>query len=670
MSQLIAPFVEGKYGWNYGESGWNSGMDENLVKFSFLFDRNIDAIVSSLPASVSGTAYYLSTDKRVYFSVNNTYYSSPVPKWFTLIVKSTGQTYQFNGTDLLSVSTGTQVETRLSSVEGTINSLGTAAFQPTSAFATSAQLDVVSAQANSYTDTLRTNLFSTTGTSLVGHSYISPTKILISDILNGLTVPATANGALGNGTDETSLLQSVISFLPSGATIDGLGKTFTVTKLLLKSNMRMRNIKLVTKANASPFDCPITIDGTGSAKSNIILEDVEINGNRSNQTSIVTPSAEDGGLHGIRVVGFCSNLYLNRVKVYAAGSYGILLFSSISAGPTDNTFVFNNIVIRDSSFNGCRAHGGASDSTFNFRFISVDLKDNGNDLAGSSGDPLTSGTRGARSAGNLYGTGWDFEGYGLGSAVAELYLLKVVALGNARNGILFFDQLDNRPAGFVARQKIWISDCYFDKGLDPASDGTALTFSSTITSKTLAPLYSQVYINNTRLDGSLTLRGCDNIQINGEVVHSTTAFYSLLDYATNIVLNVTTPGSSKSVNSSNSTWVSSKSSAISAGNPVLSLLSGTGTLGSIVVTPIGGTKGQYYRYSISAQWTGSAAGSPLFRITPAASGTLAYAPRFEIINSSTLIAVPTSYVTAVNYAKFTDPGSVMFYIQAVVDVVA
>ena len=101
MTQLISPFVEGKYGWSFGESGWNSGMDENLLKFSFLFDKNIDGIVSSLPAAVSGSSYFLTTDNRVYFVVGSVYYSTPIPKWFVINLKSNGTTYQFNGTALV-----------------------------------------------------------------------------------------------------------------------------------------------------------------------------------------------------------------------------------------------------------------------------------------------------------------------------------------------------------------------------------------------------------------------------------------------------------------------------------------------------------------------------------------------------------------------------------------
>ena len=153
MTQQTSPFTETKYGWNFGESGWNTGMDENLVKFSFLFDRNINGIVNTLPSAVTGTAYFLTTDNRVYFSINNSWMSSPVPKWFIFTLRTTGATYQFNGTALQLIPNNSDLNTNISAIQATISSLGTAAYRPETYFATTSQLDVASAQANSYTDT-------------------------------------------------------------------------------------------------------------------------------------------------------------------------------------------------------------------------------------------------------------------------------------------------------------------------------------------------------------------------------------------------------------------------------------------------------------------------------------------------------------------------------------
>lgn len=165
MPQQQAPWLEGKYGWNFGEGGWNTGMDQNLLKFSFMFDRNVDSIVASLPAAVNGQAHYLTTDNRLYFAVGTTYFSTPVPKWFIIVERSTGQTYQYNGTTLVQVDSPAQLDTRLDDVELTVASLGTAAFEDIEFFTTQAELDIAVANSAEYTDSLRDDVADTTLTS-------------------------------------------------------------------------------------------------------------------------------------------------------------------------------------------------------------------------------------------------------------------------------------------------------------------------------------------------------------------------------------------------------------------------------------------------------------------------------------------------------------------------
>lgn len=152
MPQQQSPFLEGKYGWNFGEGGWNTGMDENLLKFSFMFDRNVDGIVGSLPSAVNGESYFLTTDNRLYFAVGTTWYSSPVPKWFEFKIRSSGDVYQFNGTAAVQVESPAGLDSRLDAVELTLSTLGTAAFEDVEFFATQPELDVVEANAQAYTD--------------------------------------------------------------------------------------------------------------------------------------------------------------------------------------------------------------------------------------------------------------------------------------------------------------------------------------------------------------------------------------------------------------------------------------------------------------------------------------------------------------------------------------
>lgn len=168
MAQQQSPWLETAYGWAYGENGWNTGMDSNLLKFSVLFDRNVDSVVASLPAAVNGQVHYNTSDNRLYFAVNTTYFSSPVPKWFILADRSTGGAWQFDGSALTQVDSPSSINTRLEAVELTVSTLGTAAFEDVSAFATQAELDIVEGQAQTYTDNLRADLLAGNGSGIVG----------------------------------------------------------------------------------------------------------------------------------------------------------------------------------------------------------------------------------------------------------------------------------------------------------------------------------------------------------------------------------------------------------------------------------------------------------------------------------------------------------------------
>ena len=176
MSQQLSPWLEGAYGWNFGESNWNTGIDNNQLKFSFMFDRNIEGLVASLPAAVNGQAYFLTADNRLYFAVGTTWFSTPTPKWFEFTIRSTGEAYQFNGTTAVQIDSPSGVDARMDAIEVTIDSLGTAAFEDVNTLATHAELDVVEAQQQAYTDELRQDLVDavdpTKGAALVGRSIV------------------------------------------------------------------------------------------------------------------------------------------------------------------------------------------------------------------------------------------------------------------------------------------------------------------------------------------------------------------------------------------------------------------------------------------------------------------------------------------------------------------
>lgn len=233
MTQQTSPYLEGKFGWEYGENGWNTGMDENILKFSFMFDKNVDGVVATLPPAVNGQAWFLTTDNRLYFAVGTTFYSSPTPKWFEFNVKSTGQLYVFNGTSALETDSLSELSSQLVTVQSTLGALGTAAFSDASDFATQSDLDVAASQANGYTDTLRSDLAASTGSTLSGfiRNSLPVNNNTVSKILSGTAISVWEKVSLitdkptpsdSSTWDWTPAIQAALNeagALPTGSTV-------------------------------------------------------------------------------------------------------------------------------------------------------------------------------------------------------------------------------------------------------------------------------------------------------------------------------------------------------------------------------------------------------------------------------------------------------------------
>lgn len=57
MTQRIEPITGLKYGWDLGESGWNSGTDENWLQVGAMIQPVVINIVNSPATSAEGTVY-------------------------------------------------------------------------------------------------------------------------------------------------------------------------------------------------------------------------------------------------------------------------------------------------------------------------------------------------------------------------------------------------------------------------------------------------------------------------------------------------------------------------------------------------------------------------------------------------------------------------------------
>jgi hypothetical protein len=245
MPQKTSPYIEAKFGWNYGESGWNTGMDENLVKFSYLFNSNINGVTNSLPVPVeNGNAYFVTPDNRVYFGVDGVWVSTPVPKWFILKNKNTGEYLQWDGTALTSVMSPTDITSELELIDSTISSLGSAAFEDASAFTSPSYVDgaiselsgllsapsgsgLVGFGAGTVNDAL-TDVGTLSATSGLESRAIAEWLQLFVQKTAGPVYLASAHGVDVTGvTDGATALNNLLSNAPAGSTIliDGVVRT-------------------------------------------------------------------------------------------------------------------------------------------------------------------------------------------------------------------------------------------------------------------------------------------------------------------------------------------------------------------------------------------------------------------------------------------------------------
>jgi len=266
MPQKTSPFIEAKYGWSYGESQWNTGVDEDLLKFSYLFDSTVIGLVDTLPTAVNGNAYYLKTDKRIYYVVEGAYYSTPLPQWFEFKIKSSGALYVFDGTlpqlqpalsDLSSAiatkanssDVTTSLATKANIASPTFS--GTVAVPTTSTFKTPSTIAVNvdtlnqafgqlgrvvldTAQQIAALDTGRVKRFSTMGYNTIGDGGQGDYYIDASDttsvanngtvwVANGVRIKLIHNnitdlrqwGVVNNGTDQAAKIQAAINWAGS-----------------------------------------------------------------------------------------------------------------------------------------------------------------------------------------------------------------------------------------------------------------------------------------------------------------------------------------------------------------------------------------------------------------------------------------------------------------------
>ena len=354
-----------------------------------------------------------------------------------------------------------------------------------------------------------------------------------------------AFGASADGvTVDDASLQTAIAALPEFGILDGRGRLYLVGNLWLKSKMKFINFRLKEKdgdvVDFSPVNIGndlLTADGSHNAPAaiasraasayapgitDILIDNVHIDGNRKNQTKVdynteggYTVTPRDGGRHGFCLKGFNKNITIRNSSARYCATDGILInrgLHTLTVSETNPAIV--NLRIENCAFEWNRRHGGAGDSIDRFNSTNCKWNNNGKTVDGG----LVIGDVGAMVLGtNLYGAGFDMEGYQAGSRTSNLVFESCDFLDNAREGLLIFDVTPQTGPTFVVRKSIRISNCHINAGPEGPSGPFALTITAPQANETLGILYENVIVTGCLIEGLFLFRCVKNLLFEGNI---------------------------------------------------------------------------------------------------------------------------------------------------------
>jgi|GEM_PF-6946176 len=354
------------------------------------------------------------------------------------------------------------------------------------------------------------------------------------------TLRAADCGAAGDGqTDDTATLNLCIQTLPAYATLDGEGRDYRVSNLNLKSGMRFRNFRLIKAAGNANMTSPVTLDGRTESKADVLIENVEVEGRRTLETGLVTPSAEDGGRHCFRIVGRISNIVLDNVSGQNCATDGLQLggqHATLSDEPEG--LAVQNVVVRRSKFNGNRRVGIAFEGVHNAYFIDVEAKANGRTIA--PGAERSQGAHCAHVDGYCFGTGvWTENDHdAAGGAFHDVYLVNITATANQTRAFYAYSNSGPLVAGFRAKSNLAILDSRLDAGFAPiAGNPMAIQFSSSSPDGAGA-VYRGVTIERSDIAGTIGVRSLDGLTLGECRMASSTLGFA--EYFDNVAVRGTT----------------------------------------------------------------------------------------------------------------------------------
>lgn len=113
-----SPYFGINYGWPYGSDGWNTGMDENLIRLSFLTRHAVNEFVNTLPTSPApGYSCILNSDGLAYIWLEDGYTFTPLEDGYEFSTLVDGKYWRKEGSSYIEIPNPNSLDGRTTSLE-------------------------------------------------------------------------------------------------------------------------------------------------------------------------------------------------------------------------------------------------------------------------------------------------------------------------------------------------------------------------------------------------------------------------------------------------------------------------------------------------------------------------------------------------------------------------
>lgn len=288
------------------------------------------------------------------------------------------------------------------------------------------------------------------------------------------------------GEDASDVINMAIDFAPSHSIIEGDEQEYNVHSIWLKSNITFRNFYLKSIGTdqidvsvlciGNDID-PDTLDESlimaskyarkvydradnGQKETNIVIENVNIDGNRAAHTNL-SATEKNGGRQGICIKGKVTRIKIKNCALQFCATDGLQIYSGLKNQNTDDSlFAAYDIEIDGLICEWNRRHGASGDSIKMMNIRNSRFYRNGRNI----NDAILEGEKGSTDESEkLYGNGFDLEGYGIGTNFQDIHFINSKFVENQNAGLLLYE-----PGNVIVleRSNIFFDHCQFDAGLD------------------------------------------------------------------------------------------------------------------------------------------------------------------------------------------------------------